>query len=331
MSFSIWCDFIHKDFLENEFKNLIDLRIVNGATSNPAIFAKSLQTPAYRASITALAGKKPKEIYEHLAMADIHRAAQILKPLWEQNSANGLVSLEIDPFLCDDVGLSVDEGVRLYKHINMPNVMIKVPATSAGYEVMSALVREGIHVNATLIFTPQQAKMCADALQQGMQKGKFRSEADSVQGVISVFVSRFDRAVDNLVAEHLRAQMGIINAQECYEVIEHYKMPCIRTLFASTGVKEGAKGSDGKPLAQSYYIDKLILPHSVNTAPLEAIRAYQTSTDKAQKSPISPHARAAFWEELAKYNINRDEVAEALLKDGLQAFKQSFEDMLKAL
>ena len=99
MSFSLWCDFIQKDFLENEFKDLVDSGLIQGATSNPSIFAQSLKTPAYADSIRALKGAKQKDIYESLAIADIQRAAQILKPLWEKNNANGFVSIEIDPFL----------------------------------------------------------------------------------------------------------------------------------------------------------------------------------------------------------------------------------------
>ena len=98
----------------------------------------------------------------------------------------------------------------------------------------------------------------------------------------------------------------------------------IRTLFASTGVK-------GEDLPKSYYIDKLILPHSINTAPLESIRAYQMSEDKEQKSLINISSRLAFWEDMKEKNIHRDIIAHRLLDEGLVAFKQSFEDLLKSL
>ncbi|MCH5313564.1 MAG: transaldolase [Helicobacter sp.] len=331
--FSLWCDFIQRDFLENEFRMLIDSGLIQGATSNPSIFAQSLKTPAYAAAIASLKGKNAKDIYEHLAIADIKRAAEILKPLWEKNNANGFISLEIDPFLCDDAPKSIDEGVRLHKSIAMPNVMIKVPATPVGYEVMSALVQRDISVNATLIFTPHQAKECALAMQEGIKKAGAKEETkeiqntaphSKIQGVISVFVSRFDRAVDSALGSHLRGQMGIINAMDCYEVIEGFKHSSIRTLFASTGVK-------GEDLPKSYYIDSLILPHSVNTAPLESIRAYEQSTNKAQKTLLSPKSRHSFWESLSDAGIHREDISQKLLNEGIVAFQQSFEDMLRAL
>lgn len=322
MSFSLWCDFIQRDFLENEFKALIDARLINGATSNPSIFAQSLKTPAYTDSIKALKGKYNKSIYENLAIADIRRAAEILMPIWEQNIANGFVSIEIDPFLCDNAEQSIDEGIRLQQSIAMPNVMIKVPATKVGYEVMSEIMRRGISVNATLVFTPAQAKECAQAMKEG-SKTFADSHSIKPQGVISVFVSRFDRAADAMLSENLRAQMGIINAMDCYEIIENSNQSHIRTLFASTGVK-------GDDLVKSYYIDKLILPHSVNTAPLDAIMAYKTSTDKVQKSLLESSTRARFWQEIARTGIDRAELSQRLLNEGIVAFQKSFEDMLRA-
>lgn len=322
INFSLWCDFIQKDFLEGEFQNLVDSGLINGATSNPSIFAQALKTPSYSESIKALKGKKAKEIYEILAITDIRRSAQILKGLWEQNNANGFISLEIDPFLCDEVAQSVDEGVRLYKSIAMPNVMIKVPATPAGYEVMNALSSKGISINATLIFTPAQAKECAQALKSGFAKADSQAMP---QGVISVFVSRFDRVVDGQITQSAyRAQMGIINAMDCYECIEGFAQGNIRTLFASTGVKGG-------DLSPSYYIDKLILPHSVNTAPLETLKAYEQSTDKMQKSLLDSQSRLAFWQALADMGLSREEISQNLLSDGLVSFKQSFEELLKNL
>ena len=327
IDFSLWCDFIQRDFLENEFSKLVDSGLINGATSNPSIFAQALKSSVYQNAIAKLKGKNPKEIYEHLALEDIHRAAQILKPLWESNPTQGFISLEIDPLLCDDVAQSVDEGVRLYHSIAMPNVMIKVPATFAGYEIMNALATKGININATLVFTPSQAKECALALQEGFKKAQdsHLEHSNLLQGVISVFVSRFDRVVDeHIVQSHLRSQVGIMNAMDCYEVIEQYNVPHICTLFASTGVK-------GEDLPKSYYIDKLILPHSINTAPLESIRAYQMSEDKEQKSLINISSRLAFWEDMKEKNIHRDIIAHRLLDEGLVAFKQSFEDLLKSL
>lgn len=316
-NFSLWCDFIQKEFLENEFKSLLDSQIIKGATSNPSIFAQALKTPIYQQQIQSLKGQKAKEIYEHLALCDIKRAAEILLPLWERSPDNGYISIEIDPFLCDDADKSIDEGIRLYQSIQKPNVMIKVPATKAGYEVMNALYAKGINVNATLIFTLEQTQKCLEAF---LSASKNHSQP---RAVISVFVSRFDRAVDSLLyakAPHLGSKLGIINAMECYDAIEYQGDSTIRTLFASTGVK----GGDLKP---SYYIDALKFSHSINTAPLDAIAAYQS--DEALKAPLDKKAREDFFTEIESFGINRDSIASTLLEEGLSAFKQSFEELLK--
>ncbi len=330
IDFSLWCDFIQRDFLDKEFKSLVDSGIICGATSNPSIFAKVFQSKVYADYIASLKHHiaDSKSVYEELAIADIKRAAQILFPLWEKNMANGLVSIEIDPFLCDESGKSVDEGLRLFKRIDMPNVMIKVPATQAGYEVMNALIQKGINVNATLIFTPSQAKQCVSALKSAESGAK-----DSAKGVISVFVSRFDRLVDSALPKNLHLQMGIINAMDCYECIESYANPHIRTLFASTGVKANANGDFN--LSLSYYIEKLILPHSVSTAPLESIRAYvecEGADRECTQTPLIDSAsRLSFWDSVKKCGIVYDNVANQLLDEGLTSFKQSFEELLRGL
>ena len=328
-SFSLWCDFIERGFLENEFEKHIKSGHFNGATSNPAIFANALKSDAYSNDISRLKASKmqAKEIYENLACADIKKAANLLKS--EYKNGNGYISLEIDPFLAQDVGASIDEGRRLYKMINMPNVMIKVPASKEGYEIMSELSKDDISVNATLIFSKEQAIECAKAFQTG-RKGK---EDKPWHGVISVFVSRFDRAVDANLSD-LKAKLGIANALLCYEAIEALGVEEIRTLFASSGVKAGSIGSDGKPLEADYYVKALKLPHSINTAPLETIQAHLLN--KEDSALIEPNA-ALFSdakktiEEISSHGIDLDALSLKLMDEGMEAFKKSFEEMLRAL
>ncbi|WP_298694915.1 transaldolase family protein, partial [uncultured Sulfuricurvum sp.] len=190
--FALWADFIERTFLEREFKILIDKGIVNGATSNPAIFKNAILTsPAYKEQLSMLGNLSPKEKYEAVAMYDIQKAADILRPLYDAGD-DGYVSIEVDPYLCDDAGGTIAEGIRLHRSIGRPNVMIKVPATEAGYQAMEALASEGIAVNATLVFSVDQALKCAEAFAKASKKA-------SVDTVISVFVSRIDRAVDEIL------------------------------------------------------------------------------------------------------------------------------------
>jgi len=321
IKFSLWADFIERDFLDNEFRELIDKGIVNGATSNPAIFKNAILTsPAYKEQIASLSGKTPKEIYEAVAIFDIQKAADILMPLHVKGD-DGYVSIEVDPFLCDDAPGTIAEGKRLYAEINRPNVMIKVPATLAGYEAMEALVAEGIAVNATLIFSKKQAIFCAKAFERGLVTCKKK-----VDTVISVFVSRIDRALDSELEEKGidTALSGIYNAADIYNVVQAMKVDNCRTLFASTGVK-------GDTLRASYYIDELLAPYSVNTAPIDTALAYVKGGDIKAKLPLGIEIIRTHFTLVAGAGINFDAVIEKQILDGLDAFKDAFKDILTAL
>ena len=339
-SFSLWCDFVEREFLVGEFREMILRGEIKGATSNPSIFANAiLSSPAYKKSIDAMRGKSAKEIYENLAFSDIKSAATSLLPLWERNKNDGFISIEIDPRLCDDAGKSIDEGRRIFERINMPNVMIKVPATEAGYEVMNALMKDGININATLIFSQTQTQKCLTAL--GVQND---SEI-APKAVISVFVSRFDRFIEangancgvtrvvdsvdsaggatrapNLAVDSKKLdsapKLGIYNAMKCYELICASASPHIRTLFASTGVKGGA-------LNASYYVSNLLLPNTINTAPLGTIKDFVTQERRFVEVPKDIDAFLA--------NFEVEKIAKKLLSEGLEAFVNEFEKLLKAI
>ena len=370
-SFSLWCDFVEREFLVGEFRAMIEKGEIKGATSNPAIFASAiLNSPAYKKSIEKLRGLSAKEIYENLAFSDIKSAATSLLPLWERNKNDGFISIEIDPMLCDEAGKSIDEGRRIFERINMPNVMIKVPATEAGYEVMSALYADKININATLVFSTSQAQKCLNALGTSDNDSEITPKA-----VISVFVSRFDRFIDGaessankvdsatfLVDSALSTQetnssiadeflglceasnadktnglsrkradalpkkslrddefapkLGIYNAMKCYKIIENFSNPHIRTLFASTGVKGGA-------LPASYYVTNLLLPNTINTAPLGTIKDFVAQKCEFVEVPKNIDEFLA--------NFETEKIAQKLLNDGLEAFKIEFEKLLKSI
>jgi transaldolase len=319
INYSIWCDFIERDFLENGFKDLINQQVIHGATSNPAIFEQSItSSEAYRQQMNMLQANENKKIYEELAITDIKNAAKILRPLHDKNANDGFISLEVDPSLCDDTESTVAEGIRLRKQIGCDNLMIKVPATEAGYAAMEELTSLGINVNATLIFSKNQAIKSAEALDDGITKS-----GKDTKGVVSIFVSRFDRALDDCMREKKleTSKVGIMNATKCYYEIEKFENNNIRTLFASTGVK-------GNDLIPSYYIDNLIFKNSINTAPLATIKNWITNGSKVESAIVSEDECDKYFEKLEKRNINIEQVSNQLLEEGLKAFKISFKELL---
>lgn len=317
--FALWADFIERTFLDEGFKELIAKGVINGATSNPAIFKNAILTsPAYKEQLSTLSDLSPKEKYEALAIYDIQKAADILRPLYDAGD-DGYVSIEVDPFLCDDTEATIAEGIRLHGSINRPNIMIKVPATEAGYRAMEALASRGIPVNATLIFSVDQALKCAKAFEKASKKS-------SVDTVISVFVSRIDRAID----ETLRSQgvktgrMGIVNAADIYNRVEALGVPKCRVLFASTGVK-------GDEFRASYYIDELLAPNSVNTAPIATIDAFVSGGDRILKLPMSAGTIEEHQKSVAAAGVEMDTVIAQQIEEGLEAFKVAFTEILNAL
>jgi len=326
LNFSLWLDFIERNFLKRDFIDLVEKGIINGATSNPAIFAKAIaSSPAYKEQLLELKGLSPKAKYEALAVSDIKSAAIALRGVYDEGS-EGYISIEIDPFLANDTEASIEEGKRLFKEINEPNVMIKVPATEAGYEVMRELLSNGISVNATLVFSPTQARACLDAMKKGIDEFE-NTGGQRVEGVISVFVSRFDSLLDEQLEEKglPTSKTGIFNAAKIYNMVQSNHTPSIRTLFASTSTKRD-------DLPKDYYIRELYGSHCVNTAPLATIEAFEEGPQPPQPTlPLPKDVIDDYFNSLKEAGVDMDSVYQKLLDDGLKAFQDSFKSMVDSL
>ncbi len=323
--FSLWLDFIERDFLQNSFGKLIEKGAVNGATSNPAIFANAISnSAAYDDQLVELKGKSAKEKYESLAVRDIKNAAIALRGVYDAGS-EGFISIEVDPYLAHNTQGTIEEARRLFKAIDEPNVMIKIPATEAGYSAMRSLLGDGICVNATLVFSPEQARMCLNYMKEGIEEFD-NSGGERIEAVISVFVSRFDQMLDDRL-DSLGlpvSKTGIMNAARIYNMIERNHTPSVRTLFASTGVKN-------ESLPDDYYIRQLYAPHSVNTASLAALELLDQGEPPVATLPYDDKTIDEFFEKLEQNGIIFSEVCQQLMQEGLEAFRNSFSDMLTRL
>ena len=306
---SIWVDYLDREFLDNEFKELVDSGLVNGLTSNPAIFASALKKEIYKEDLEKLKGKTPKEKYEEIAIKDIKKACDILQPLYEKGE-DGFVSLEVDPTLINDAKGTIDEALRLVDRVEKDNLMIKIPANEAGYKAMKELSKRGININATLVFSPNQAMRSLEAI-----------EGD-VQGVISIFVSRFDRKLNPILEKQNLAKdrVGFFNAIKIYNQIEEAGRENIRALFASMGVKQYY-------LEKDYYVKNLYLNNSVLTLPLDVIAEIK---DKKLKESFY-YQTTDIDELLSNVNIDMENVYKELFDEGVKAFEDAFDDMLKGM
>ncbi|MDR1554596.1 MAG: transaldolase [Campylobacteraceae bacterium] len=327
-NFSVWCDFLERDFLLNQFNDLVDSGVVSGITSNPVIFKNAiLSSKAYNEDKKKSANLLPEERYEVMAIDDIKNAARLLLRTHTANELDGFVSIEVNPLFADDAAKMTEEAKRLFKAINMPNVMMKIPATVDGYETIKDLIVEGINVNATLVFSPLQAGKCLQAIENGFYIFQRRNPKKHFpKAVISVFVSRFDRKLDPVLETNGMEKMkfGIMNASYIYQLVKEQKISNVRCLFASTGVSD-------KSVKPSYYITKLLYQNAINTAPLSAIENFMETLDTDERACPSKQSIQEYFEEVESKGINIKNVYSDLLNEGLEQFKQAFKEMLESL
>jgi transaldolase / glucose-6-phosphate isomerase len=233
-----WLDFVDRRFLkEGGLQRLVEEDGVTGVTSNPSIFEKAIaHGDAYDAQLLALLQSRPgtsiTQAYEALAVQDIQDAADTLQPVYERlNGTDGYVSLEVSPYLAESTEETVAEAQRLWRQIDRPNLMIKVPGTQAGVPAIRQLIEDGININVTLLFGQQSYAAVAMAFVEGLEARLAQGQPiDRIASVASFFVSRIDAAIDRKIAERLksadaeaealtglRGQVAIANAKLAYQ------------------------------------------------------------------------------------------------------------------
>src|ERR1700753_1444624 len=199
---SVWLDDLSRQRLESgNLQELIDTKSVVGVTTNPSIFQKALaEGDAYDAQIAELAerGADVDATIRTVTTDDVRNAADVLRPQWEaSDGGDGRVSIEVDPRLAHDTDKTVAQAVELWKIVDRPNVLIKIPATREGLPAITAVLAEGISVNVTLIFSLERYRAVMDAFISGVEQAKANGhDVSKIQSVASFFVSRVDTEVD---------------------------------------------------------------------------------------------------------------------------------------
>jgi transaldolase / glucose-6-phosphate isomerase len=349
---SPWLDYLKRSFIENgELQRLIERDGLKGVTSNPSIFEKAIgESDEYAGAIKQYLGEGDHgvaDIYEHLAIADIRAAADVLRPVYERTQGrDGYVSLECSPYLANDTEATVAEALRLWQAVERSNLMVKVPATSAGIPAIRRLIARGLNINITLLFSVVVYEQVAEAYIAGLEQLlRAGGDVSSIASVASFFVSRIDTEVDKRldgladrqVADGLRGQAAIANAKLAYErfkalfsgqrwqVLADAGAKPQRLLWASTSAKNPA-------YRDTIYVDGLIGADTVNTMPPATMDAFHDH-GRIERDAIE-HDLAGARKALAKlkeHGVSLDEITRKLVEDGVRQFADAFDVLFSAL
>lgn len=343
---SVWYDHITRDLLASgKLARLIAGDGLRGMTSNPTIFDKAVAgSRLYDEDIRRLAdkGSSAGEIFEALAVMDVRAACDAFLPLYEQfGRGDGLVSLEVSPTLAHDTDATVQEADRLWNAVNRPNAMIKIPGTRAGLSAITRCIGAGINVNVTLLFSVERYAEVIEAFLAGLEQRLERKLAiGSVVSVASFFVSRVDGKIDPVLDETGRASLGgkaaIANACMAYRRFEDtLRQPRWRRLaeagaqpqrplWASTSTKDPR-------YPDTYYVDALVAPRTVNTLPPETLEAYRDHGRPEVRIHQGVAAAPAELEALERAGIDLAQVTRELEVDGIEKFAASYRSLLAAI
>ena len=346
---SPWLDFITRDLLRSgKLAEMVRAGHVTGLTSNPTIFEQAIsRTADYDDALATLvrAGKAAPAIVDALTIEDVRAAADVFAPVYAgAKRADGYVSIEVDPTLAHDAAGTVREAKRIWRAVNRPNLMVKIPATREGIPAIEETIAAGINVNVTLIFSLVRYGEVMDAYVRGLTRRlEAGTRVDRIASVASFFVSRVDTAVDRLLderaadvsgeqraaLERLRGKAAIANAKLAYLAFrerfgaEHFALLARegarpqRPLWASTSTKNPA-------YPDVYYVEALIGPDTVDTLPPATLDAYLEHGHPERRIDGAVDRAREVVAQLERAGISLSRVTDRLETEGVASFVGSY-------
>ena len=354
---SIWLDYIRRSLMTSgELRRMVEEDGLGGMTSNPSIFEKAIEGGEeyadYLAQLKTDKSLDAKGVYERLAIRDIQDAADILRPVYTSTKRrDGYVSLEVAPYLAHKTQDTIDEALRLWKAVDRPNLMIKIPGTPAGVPAIETVLREGVNVNVTLLFAQEMYEEVAWAYVRALeQRAAAGQDLAGMAGVASFFVSRIDTAVDALIdarlpqandaqkklLEAVRSKVAIANAKLAYErYLRIFSGPrwdalaakgaqTQRVLWASTSTKN-------PKLRDVLYIEELIGKDTVNTIPPATYDAFKDHGRPRASLTEDVEGARRVMTDLAATGISMASVTADLVTAGVKQFEDAFTKLLVAV
>jgi transaldolase len=347
---SVWLDDLSRDRIRSgNLKDLIDTKSVVGVTTNPSIFQAALSKgDAYDEQVTKLAGEGAdvETTIRTVTTDDVREACDILFPQYEASAGvDGRVSIEVDPRVAHDADKTYEQAVELWKIVDRPNLLIKIPATEEGIPAIAKVIGEGISVNVTLIFSVERYELVMNAYLEGLEAARAAGhDLDKIHSVASFFVSRVDSEIDSRLdaigtpdAEALKGKAALANArlayvayQQVFEVAPRFRELAgngarpQRPLWASTGVK-----SDAYP--DTMYVTELVSPNTVNTMPEKTMDAVADHGEIVGDtvSGKGPESQEIF-DRISALGIDLTDVFLTLENEGVQKFEAAWNELLEA-
>jgi transaldolase len=344
---SVWMDTLSREMLDTgQLARLMEEDVVVGVTSNPTIFQKALSTGDwYDDELRELlnGNEDPKEIFLALAVEDVQRACDLLRPVWDETGGvDGYVSIEVDPALAYDRDGSFAEAMRLHELVDRRNAYVKIPGTEPGLGAIEDCIAAGRSINVTLIFSLDRHAEVIDAYVRGVERliGD-GGDPGAVNSVASFFVSRVDTEADRRLEElgntALQGKLAVANAKLAYqqylELFSGERWAPLddagarrqRCLWASTSTKNPA-------YRDVLYVEELVGPETVNTMPLETVEAFQDHGIVRGHTLLEGVGEArALFDDLAAAGVEYDDVVLTLEKEGVEKFSESFRDLLQGI
>ena len=336
---SLWLDNITRDLLDSgTLQRYIDEWSITGITSNPTIFDEAIRgSAAYDREIRGAADRAESDeaLFTELALDDLRHAADLLQPVFTaSDGVDGWVSMEVSPVLVDDTAGTVEAATRIFRQAGRRNLFVKIPGTPAGVAAIEESIFNGIPVNVTLLFSTPQYLAAAGAYLRAIERRVAAGKDPRVASVASLFASRWDKAVHDLVSPGLRNRLGIAVAGTTYiAYLDLLRSPSWRKL-AALGAKPqrllwASTGTKDPEVSDCLYVEALAAPGTINTMPEKTLAAFADHGNIAGVMPTDGVAANAVLAEFSRAGIDIDALARRLQLEGAQSFTKSWRQLLE--
>ena len=337
---SLWLDSISRQMLDDgRLQRYVSELQVTGLTSNPTIFDEAIGSGGYDEDIARKTrdGKSGEALFTELALDDLRRAADLFKPAFERTQGvDGWVSMELSPLLAADTQGSVSAAAKIHAAANRANLFVKIPGTPQGVGAIEQCIFEGVPINVTLLFSPEQYLASANAYLRGIERRIEAGRSPQVTSVASLFVSRWDKAVATQVPEELHNRLGIAIALRTYVAYLDLYSSARWQRLASAGARPqrmlwASTGTKDPKVPESLYAEAFAAPDTIDTLPEKTLLALSRIDHLPPPMPLNGGDSLHTLAEFQRAGVDVEALAARLQKEGAEAFVKSWNSLMQRI